>query len=592
MAMTISITSSPTEIQKWYDNWRAEQIEKGHILLESSVTVLTTWYAKKALAGEIIVGEKVKLACIRHLNDLERQGTDDFPFIFDEDKAHRPIRYIEKFCKPSKGAYNQLVLQPWQHFEIGSLYGWVHRDTGYRRFREGLVFVARKNGKTTVISGLSDFAVCKDDESGARVYILANTKQQAGELFDEARAMVQASPALKKNLRENQKGIFHDKSKSKIESRASDSKKLDGLNTHLGIFDEIHEFKDFKLINVIKRSWSARKQPMVLYITTAGYELDGPLVEYYEVGSDVLQGTNRQERKFYLLFELDHEDEIENPEMWIKANPNIGVSLDLPQLVEDFNSDKDTPAELADWITKQFNIFAKTDGQSFISYKVLKRNNKKIDIDTLKGAEGVGGFDLSTTEDFTSACIEFPLYETGEVFVLSHSWVTMRKAKEDSEKIPYFEMEKEGLLTICEGDYIDYQLVYDWFVKQGKLYNIKKITYDRANAFRLVKALENHGFIMEVTIQGPITLSPALKDLKELFLDGKVIFNNNTLLRWYINNVKIKVDDKDNWMASKQSKYRKIDGFAAMLNAHTEVMKDLFEVKGDGNVSFVSIKDL
>lgn len=590
MTMTkISITSSSIEIKKWYDAWKAEQIEKGHILLDASPNLLTTWYAERVLAGDIIAGEKVKLACTRHMNDLDRQGTDEFPYIFDEEMGHRPIRFTEKFCKPSKGDYNKLVLQPWQHFEIGSLYGWVHRDTYYRRFREGVVFVARKNGKTTKISALSDYAVCKDNEPGARVYILANTKQQAGELFDEARAMIQSSPSLRKKLRENQKGIFHDQSKSKIESRASDSKKLDGLNTHLGIFDEIHEFKDFKLINVIKRSWSARKQPMVLYITTAGYELDGPLVEYYEIGTDVLQGTNTQDRKFYLLFELDHEDEINNPEMWIKANPNIGVSLDLPQLVEDFNSDKDTPAEFADWVTKQFNIFAKANGQSFITYQTLKKNNKTIDMDSLIGMECVGGFDLSSTEDFTSANLEFPLYDTREVFVLSHSWVTEKKVNEDAEKLPYRELEKAGELTICEGDYIDYQLVYEWFVEQSEMYNILKITYDRANAFRLVKALEAYGFEMQVTIQGPITLSPAIKDLKEMFLDGNVIFNNNRLLRWYINNVRIKEDPKKNWMASKQSRYRKIDGFASMVNSHTEVMVLLSEVKPTGNAGFISV---
>lgn len=587
--MTISTSSSPSEIRKWYASWRTEQIEKGNILLNPSEHLLTTWYAQQVVKGNIVTGEKVILACQRHLDDLKRQGTEDFPFIFVEDQGHRPIRFIEKYCKPSKGDYKSLTFQPWQHFEIGSLYGWVHKDTGYRRFREGLVFVARKNGKTTKISGLSDYAVCKDEEPGARVYILANTKQQAGELFDEARAMVQSSPALRKRLRENQKGIFHDKSKSKIESRASDSKKLDGLNTHLGIFDEIHEFKDFKLINVIKRSWSARKQPMVIYITTAGYELDGPLVEYYEIGTDVLNGVIQQDRKFYLLYELDSEEEIENPAMWIKANPNMGVSLDLPQLVEDFTSDRNTPAEYADWVTKQFNIFAKADGQAFITYQTLKNNNKLVKMEDLKGADCVGGFDLSSTEDFTSACLEFPILASGEVVVLSHSWIPEKKVNEGNENIPYREYEKNGYLTICPGEYINYELVFDWFMEQRKLYNIKLITYDPANAFRLVKALEDEGFKMQVTRQGSFTLSPALKDLKEVFLNGNVILNGDRLLRWYINNVKIKEDPKKNWLPQKQSRYRKIDGFAALLNSHTEVMKILSEKPKTGKAGFINI---
>lgn len=590
--MTISTNSSPVEIQKWYDGWRKEQVEKGHILENPSPTLKTTWYAEKVIKGEIVACKKVKLACKRHINDLKRQGTDHFPYIFVEESGHRPIRFIEKFCKPSKGDYKQLTVQPWQHFTIGSLYGWVHRDTGYRRFREGLVFISRKNGKTTIVSGLSLYANSKDGEQGSRVYILANTKQQAGELFDESRAMVQSSPDLRKHIRENQKGIFHDGTKSKIESRASDSKKLDGLNTHFGAFDEIHEFRDFKLINVIKRSWSARKQPLVMYITTAGYQLDGPLIQYYEVADDVLKGVIDQERRFYFMCELDDVKEIEDPRMWIKANPNIGVTLNLPELIEDFNTDRHIPQEYADWVTKQFNIFVNNDEQSFLSYEVLQRNKKEMDLSLLEGRSCIGGFDLSESEDFTSACLEFPIHETGEVFVLSHSWIPRKKVQEDSEKIPYMEWAEAGHLTISEGDYIDYAQIYDWFIEQSKRFHIELITYDRANAFRLVKDLETAGFEMKVVRQGHQTLSPALKDAKELFIDGKVIFNTNPLFRWYVNNVKLVSDRNNNWLPTKQNRYRKIDGFAAFLNSHTEVMEKLVVQEGGGDISFISIDDL
>lgn len=590
--MTITTNSSSTEIDRWYVKWRKEQVDKGHILERASPNLLTTWYAERVIKGDIIAGKKVILACKRHMNDLKRQGTDEFPYIFVEEKGHRPIRFIEKFCKPSKGDYSQLTVQPWQHFKFGSLYGWVHRDTGLRRFREGLIFVARKNGKTTVVSGVSLYGNSKDGEQGARVYILANTKQQAGELFDESRAMVQSSPALRKRLRENQKGIFDDSTKSKIESRASDSKKLDGLNTSLGAFDEIHEFRDFKLINVIKRSWSARKQPLVIYITTAGYQLDGPLIQYYENGDDVLNGVFNQDRKFYYMCELDDIKEIENPEMWIKANPNIGVTLNLPELIADFNSDRHVPQEYADWVTKQFNIFVKNDEQSFLSYEVLQRNKKIIDIKSLEGQTCIGGFDLSTSEDFTSACLEFPIHETGEVFVLSHSWVPRKKVQEDSEKIPYMEWAEAGLLTISEGDYIDYGQIYDWFVEQSKKYNIELITYDPANAYRLVEELKSAGFETKVVRQGHVTLSPAIKDAKELFIDGNIVTNNNDLFRWYVNNVRLVADRNNNWLPTKQNRYRKIDGFAAFLNSHTEVMQKFVTPEGGGDISFISVDDL
>ncbi|CEH28854.1 Putative phage terminase, large subunit [Aneurinibacillus migulanus] len=579
-------------MEKWYQTWRKEQVKKGYILESFSSKLLTTWYAKQVVEGKIVAGKKIILACKRHLNDLKRAGIDDFPYVFDEELAHRPIRFIEKYCKPSKGDYDSLVLQPWQHFVIGSLYGWVHRDTGVRRFREGLTFLGRKNGKTTLISGLANFAVSKDHERGARVYVLANSKQQAGELFDESKAMVESSPKLQKRFRTNQKGIFYDKTNSRIEPRASDSEKLDGLNTHLGIFDEIHEFKDYRLINVIKKSRGSRKQPLILYITTAGYQLDGPLVDYYSQADEVLEGAVPDDRTFYFMAELDDEKEFDQPEMWIKANPNMGVSLNLVTLIDDWKKDKRTPQERSDFITKQFNMFVNNSEQSFLDFETLKRNNKVKDTNEFLHIPCVGGFDLSDTEDFTSACLEFPITETGEVFVLSHSWIPEKKVLQDNENIPYREYEELGLLTIIPGEYVKKEYVYDWFVEQSQHFSIELITYDPAKAFGLVESLDAYGFKTEVVRQGYLTLGPAMDDLKERFLDGNVIFNNNRLFRWYINNVKLVEDRNKNKMPTKQGRYRKIDGFAAFLNAHTEVMKRLLASQATGDVKFVSINDL
>lgn len=569
-------------------------ISKGffHILNKPSSTLLTTWYAEQVVQGKIIASKNVILACKRHLNDLKRAGTDEFPYVFDEELGHRPIRFIEKFCRPSKGNYKQLILQPWQHFILGNLFGWVHKDEKLRRFREGLIFVGRKNGKTTIISGVSLYGVSKDGENGADIPLLANSMKQARLLFDEAKAMVKSSPKLRKHIRTLRDAIHYDKTFSKIEPQASDSEKLDGLNTHIGVFDEIHEYKDYKLINVIKNSRGSRSQPLIIYITTAGYQLDGPLVDYYEQGVDTLNGVITDDRTFYYLAELDDPKEFDQPEMWIKANPNLGVSIKLEDMIEDWEKAKRIPAERNDFITKRFNIFVKSDEQSFLDYEVIKRNKKEINFDELRGRPCIAGFDLSQTEDFTSACLEFWL-DTGEIAVLSHSWIPEKKVLSDNEKIPYREWEKHGYLTICkEGDYVDYRLVYNWFVDQSKRFNIEIVTFDPANAYRLVEDLKAYGFNTLSVRQGYITLSPALKDAKELFLDGKVIFNNNKLFRWYINNVKLVEDRNGNWLPTKQSRYRKIDGFAAFLNAHTEVMKKLATPKGNGDIKFVSVSDL
>lgn len=543
------------------------------------------------LNGEILACKKVKQACERHKRDLKRQGTDAFPWVFDEEKGHRPIEYIERFCRPSQGNYEKIIVQPWQHFIVGSLYGWVHRETGLRRYREGLIFVAKKQGKSTLASGLSLYGVSKDNENGARVYLLANSMRQARLIYDECRAMVKQSPILKKHFRSLRDAIYYDATLSKIEPQATDSEKLDGLNSHLAIFDEIHEYDKYTLINVIKGSTASRDQPLMLFFTTAGYQLDGPLMDYYGIATDILNGVIDNERVFYYLAELDEEDDVEDTTNWIKANPNMGVTVKLEDMIEEWEQAKLIPAERTNFITKRLNRFVDAGEQAWLSWDIIKRNDKVIDLAELRGRPCVGGFDLSDTEDFTSACLEFPL-DDGMVAVISHSWIPEAKVLLEQENIPYREYADMDLLTIVPGEYVQKEYVYDWYVSMSKHYMIELITYDPNKAFGLVEALKAYGFSTQVVRQGGQTLGPAVDDLRERFIDGKIIYNKNRLFRWYLNNVRMIEDRGRNKIPAKTGRYRKIDGFAAFLNAHTEVMKKLVVPKVEGGVSFISINDL
>lgn len=555
-------------------------------------SIKTTAYAESVCAGAVKTGKKVRLACQRHLDDMKRG--DGFPYVFDEQAAAKAIGWMERNCRPSQGEFEKLVLQDWDHFVIGSLFGWVEKETGLRRFRSGLVFVARKNGKTVKTSAMSLFAICKDGERGARVYQLANAMKQARITFDECRSMVTASPRLRANLRVLRDTIHYDKQHCKIEPQAADSERLDGLNTHLAVFDEIHEYKHYKLINVIKNSTASRTQPLIVYITTAGYVLDGPLMDMYDHASDVLEGVVDDERSFYYLAELDEDDDYDKPENWCKANPNLGISVSLDDMIAEWEQRKHIPAEKADFLTKRLNLFVRSSEQSFVDLTVLKRNEGVIDLAGLDGRPCIAGFDLSQTEDFTSACLEFPL-DDGRTYVMSHSWVPAEKVKRDNENLPFLDWEERGFLTVSPGEYVDYQLVYKWFVEKSRRYQIQLVTYDPANAYRLVKDLQDYGGDewTKVVRQGAITLSPALKDLKENLLAGKVVSNKDPLLRWYINNVKLVDDRNGNWLPSKQGTYRKIDGFAAWLNAHTETMKLAAPTENpSAPVTFLSRKDL
>lgn len=518
-------------------------------------------------------------ACRRYLDDLARSAEPDYPWIFDTNKAERPIAFIERFLAPTKGDYDRMQLMPWQCFFEANLYGWVDRSTGLRRFREGLLIVGRGNGKSTLMAGNATFGCSKDGERGADVYLLANNERQARIVYNECLSQIRASQVLASHFRALRDGIHYDATGGLIQARASDSRTLDGLNPHMGIFDEIHENRDFKLINVIRRGMTKRRQPLIIFITTMGTVLDGPLMRYYQLYGDMLDGRLREDvadRMFGMIYELDGDDDVNDYTTWAKANPSLGVLLDLGELRKEWARAQSVPQERSDFINKQLDIFTQADDAAYVDWDVIVRNDGEFPIDKLAGRDCYGGFDLSMTEDHTSACLLFPL-DDGRVFVLSHSWVPRKKVELDQEKIPYYEYAMAGLLTIVEAEYVSQDDVYQWFCDMEKVYQIRAIGYDPANATMLVRMLEARGFACEVVRQGALTLNAPMKAIRERLLDGDIVSNNNPLLQWYIGNVRLRREtgdvDRDNWVPTKRNRYRKIDGFAALLDAYTVYMR-------------------
>ena len=531
-------------------------------------------YAHDVDAGRIIACKKVKLACRRFLRDLERSKDPAYPWRFDEQKAARPVDFIERFLTPTKGDYDKMALMPWQCFVECNLYGWVSKETGLRRFREGLIVVGTGNGKSTMLAGNATYGACKDGERGADIYLLANSKEQAGIVFNECYSQIKASRFLAPRFRTLRDGVYYDAMSASIKHRSSDSRRLDGLNPHMAIFDEIHEYRDFKLINIIKRKIVKRSQPLVIYITTMGSVIDGPLAYFYDLFTDAMSGKLDEDvadRMFAFIAELDERDNPEDDSKWIKANPSLGVLLKIEDLRETWERDKHIPAQRADFLCKQLNITVNADDMAFVQPEVLGRNAATVSEDMLLGRRCYGGFDLSSREDFTAAALEFPL-DDGRVFVLLHSWVPRRKVELDQEKIDYYGLAMKGYLSIVNGEYIQQEDVYSWFCEQAKKYEIMTIGYDPANATRLRQMLENKGFACQIVRQGPLTLNDPMKDIKELLLGGRVVSNSDPMLRWYTDNVRISSErrhaDKQNWMPSKRNKFRKIDGFMAWLDAH------------------------
>lgn len=530
-------------------------------------------YAFDAVNGAAMVCQKTKTACRRFLEDLAKSRKADYPWRFDGRKAARPVLFMERFLKPVKGDYDRMELLGWQCFVECNLYGWVGKADGLRRFREALVLVGKGNGKSTMMAGNATFLACKDHEPGADILLLANSKEQAGIVFNECKAEIEASPALAGRFRTLRDGIHYDKDNATIQHRSSDSQKLDGLNPHGAIFDEIHEYRDFKLLNIIKRSTVKRRQPLVIYITTMGDVIDGPLAQYYGLFTDAMEGKLNpviSDRMFCYIAEMDEGDDPEDWKSWGKANPSLGKTLQIETLRTEWERVKLVPQERANFICKQLNIMVNADDMAYVQPEVIRRNNGVIELESLLGRRCYGGFDLSNREDFTAAALEFPL-DDGRSFVMLHSWVPQRKVDADQEKIDYYGLAMRGHLTIVPGEYIQQEDVYEWFREMGQKYEILTIGYDPANATRLRQMLEER-FECQVVRQGPITLNDPMKDIKEQLLAGKIVSNNDPMLIWYTDNVRISGErrhlDKENWMPMKRNKFRKIDGFMAWLDAH------------------------
>lgn len=534
-------------------------------------------YAIDVTEDRIISGKKRIQACQRFLDELVLSYTDPkYPWEFDVQKGYRPIDFIERFLIPTKGAYSKTELLPWQHFVQANMYGWVSRKTGYRRFREALIIVGQGNGKSTMIAGNAAYGLTKDGERGAEIYALSNSRDQAKIVFGECKAQIEGSPVLRKHVQTTQSGAYF--KNGKFEPLASDSKNLDGRNVHMAVFDEIHEFRDYKLINVIKGKTKKRKQPLIIYITTLGTVIDGPLMDLYELGGRILAGDaaisrRAADRMFVYIDEIDEEDDPTDPAFWPKANPSLGKLLDIEDLKDEWERVKSIPAERANFINKQLNVFTSVDEMSFLDIKTIRKNNKTYPEEQLLGQMCYGGFDLSSTEDFTSACLEFPLPDD-HFFLLEHSWTTEKKRKIDHEKLDWDYLIENGWLTVCEGEYVDYNMVVDWFLKMREKYRIETIGYDPAKAFMMIQTMQQRGFILNDVRQGEITLTAPLDNLKERFLDGNIIHNNNPMFNWYLGNVKLtKRSANGTYLPTRQSIYRKIDGFAAFLDAHTEYLR-------------------
>ena len=531
-------------------------------------------YLQEIKSGKCIV-------CKRTLRQYEKLAEDikdpKDGYIFDQKRAEHPIIFIERFCKHSKGEWagQPMRLELFQKAFISALFGFVDAKTGYRKYRETLFYVSRKNGKSVMLSGLALYMLIADKEAGAEIYSVASKKDQAKIIYDETYNMIRQSPDLIQVIKKRKSDLYFSLTFSKFQPLGKNSDTLDGLNSHLVIIDELHSIKDRNLYEVMKQSQSARRQPLLVMITTAGTIRESIFDDMYKYACGVCDGTIDDPHFLPIIYELDAKEEWLDPMKWEKANPGLNTIKKLDDLISKVERAKQSPKDLTGVLVKDFNVI-QTVASTWITYD--DANNPEVfSLEKFRGYYCIGGADLSRTGDLTAATLLFmdkqeKRYVTQMYFLPKDGF----EQRVQEEKIPYDKWLEAGLLRLCEGNSINYSDVTAWFIEMMQTYDVTPawIYYDPWSAAYWVQEMQSQGFNMVKCYQGMKTLSLPMQQLGADLAAKKVNYNANPLLLWCITNTGVKADVNGNIqpMKNNSKKYR-IDGLASLLDAYVGLME-------------------
>lgn len=530
-------------------------------------------YLDEIKAGKRIVCKRTRRQYEKLVDDI-RNPKDGY--IFDQSRAERPIAFIERFCKHSKGEWagQPLRLELFQKAFISALFGFVDAKTGYRKYRETLFYVARKNGKSVMLSGLALYMLIADQEAGAEVYSVASKKDQAKIIYEETYNMIRQSPDLLQVVKKRKSDLYFPLTFSKFQPLGKNSDTLDGLNSSLVIIDELHSIKDRNLYEVMKQSQSARRQPLLVMITTAGTVRECIFDDMYKYACGVCDGTITDPHFLPIIYELDSKEEWLDPMKWEKANPGLNRIKKLDDLISKVERAKQSPRDLTGVLVKDFNVI-QTVASTWITFDDAA-NPETFELEQFKGCYAIGGADLSRSGDLTAATLLFmdkqeKRYVTQMYFLPKDNF----EKRIRDEKIPYDKWYEAGLLRLCEGNSINYSDVTAWFLEMVEKYDITPawIYYDPYSAAYWVQEMQAQGFNMVKCYQGVKTLSLPMQQLGQDLTAKKVNYNANPLLLWCITNTGVKTDVNGNIQPVKATspKYR-IDGLASLLDAYVGLL--------------------
>lgn len=532
-------------------------------------------YCNKIESGEEVTSRKVEIV----YKELKRIFYDDTSeYEYNNKKANHALEFIENYCKHSKGKFGgkPFIMELWQKAIVAALFGFVHKIDETRKFREVILVVARKNGKSTLASAISLYLMIADGEPGAEIYSVATKKDQAKIIWSEAKRMVRKSPQLLRKIKTLVSEMVSDFNDSVMKPLSSDSDTLDGLNVHGAFLDEIHAWKDMNLYDVVVDGNSSREQPITFITTTAGTVRESVYDSKYEEGTQIIRGFEEgrtiDEHVLPIFYELNNRDDWKDESHWKEANPGLGTIKKNETLRAKVNKAKRDEKLLKNLLCKDFNI-RETSIEAWLSFDDLY-NPAKHNISEMKPSYGIAGADLSQTTDLTCATILFKVKNDPTIYVDQMYFLPedILEDKIDQDGVPYDIWYDLGLLRLTPGNRVDYKEVTKWYkeLMEEGIY-IFDGGYDNWSASYWVDEMKEY-FGKETLKPVPQTkkiLSGPMHNLAADLKANKINYNDNPILKYCMSNTSVDRDKNDNIQPVKGRRTtRRIDGLASLLDAY------------------------
>ena len=528
--------------------------------------ILTYYQAIKD--GNVTVGRWVRLGYEMIIKGLQKKS-----FFYSNKKAQAAILFVENFCHHHEGelAPGRIKLELWQKAFLSVMFGIVNKE-GFRQFREILLVVARKNGKTLLAAAIAAYCTFLDGEYGGRIYFAAPKLEQANLCFEAYHQMILQEPELDKMSQKRRTDIYVQTWNATAKPLAFSAKKSDGLNVSLAICDECaswHGEPGLKFYEVIKSSVGARRQPITLAISTSGYENDGIFDELIKRATRVLLGNSKETRFFPLLYMIDEIEKWNDINELRKSNPNLGVSVSVDYLLEEIAVAEGSLSKKAEFITKYCNL-KQNSSQAWLPANVVEKAcGEALQLKDFRNKYAVAGIDLSQTTDLTAAVLV--VEKKKELYVFAHFWLPAEKIDDAIARdgLPYYAYIQRGFLSLSGENFVDYRDCYRWMtdmIEKWKIYPLK-VGYDRFSASYLVQDLKAYGFHMDDVYQGE-NLHGVMKETQGLMEDGKIHIGDNDLLKIHLLNSAMKMStERGRGKLVKIKATDHIDGTAALLDA-------------------------